>query len=165
MPRPAFLMDVVVIFDVCGVQERERRKKMNHDVFRIKGAAVVRSCAGACVVFTLLPCAERVGKDIQRLEETIAEQEQTNERLKATLVLRQEEADIMTQILKVRDKELAAQAKEISNRQFQVECLQGDVAELKIQVWFHRHATVHSSAPLPPSRLLSSARCPEWHTR
>lgn len=71
---------------------------------------------------------------MSRLEETIEEQEATNERLKATLVLRQEEAEIMTQILKVRDKELSAQGKALKEAVFQAECLKGDVEELKHQV-------------------------------
>ncbi len=77
---------------------------------------------------------ERVGKDIARLEETIAEQESANERLQSTLLLRQEEADIMSQILKVKDKELTAAAKQVAQMQFQMDCLRGDVAELQHQV-------------------------------
>ncbi len=50
--------------------------------------------------------AERVAREIGAMEQTIKEQDDTNEKLRASAALHREEADIMQQIIRVRDKEV-----------------------------------------------------------
>ncbi len=52
--------------------------------------------------------AERVAREIGAMEQTIKEQDDTNEKLRASAALHREEADIMQQIIRVRDKEVGA---------------------------------------------------------
>jgi hypothetical protein len=77
---------------------------------------------------------ERVSGEIARLELTIKEQEETNEKLRASVQLREDEATIMQQIIKVRDREVVEARKVMSQRTFERDCLRGDVEELQDKV-------------------------------
>jgi hypothetical protein len=71
---------------------------------------------------------------VQQLEQTIKEQDESNEKLRVAAQLHREEAEIMQQIIRVRDKEVAELKRQLTQRAFEKDCLKGDVEELQSKV-------------------------------
>jgi hypothetical protein len=71
---------------------------------------------------------------MEQLERTIREQDEANDKLRTSAQLHREEAEIMQQIIRVRDKEISELKRQMTQRNFERDCLRGDVEELMSKV-------------------------------